>query len=99
MSKQTDCVIIGGGICGLSAAYFLARKNFKVILVDNCHTLTSHLKASCVNCGIICGPAHASPGLTAELFRRSLSIAERMGEDAKFIKTGSIEILMNEKEC
>ena len=99
MQIKTDCVIIGGGICGLSAAYYLSKQNMKVLLVDRCDSLTSHLKASCVNCGIMCGPAHAAPGLSSELFGRSLKVAELMGESAKYVRSGCIEVLMNEKEC
>ena len=34
MSKQPDVLIIGGGVIGLTTAYFLAREGARVEIVD-----------------------------------------------------------------
>ena len=34
MLKKYDCIIIGGGIAGISCALTLARNNIKVLLVE-----------------------------------------------------------------
>jgi glycine/D-amino acid oxidase-like deaminating enzyme len=33
-NRSTDVVVIGGGVVGTAVAYFLARKNIDVILVE-----------------------------------------------------------------
>ena len=35
MSKSADAVVIGGGIVGLSNAYWLAKRGLKVVLVES----------------------------------------------------------------
>jgi sarcosine oxidase subunit beta len=34
MVDKTDIIIVGGGIMGSSAAFFLSKKNVKIILFD-----------------------------------------------------------------
>ena len=99
VTTTTQCLVIGGGITGLSTALYLARKGVKVTVIDRCDSLSSQLKASNVNCGIVCGAPHAGPGLGQELFGRSLEVAKKMGDDAKYVHSGSLEVLMTEAEC
>lgn len=58
-------VIIGGGIVGLSTAYYLQKEGCEVIVIDKSDIKSS---ASFVNAGIIC-PSHliplSSPGMVA----------------------------------
>ena len=34
MDEKFDCIVIGGGIAGLSAAMILARNNMKFLLIE-----------------------------------------------------------------
>ena len=58
-----DCIIIGGGIIGLSTAYFLQKEGHKVTVIDKSNFSSG---ASYVNAGIIT-PSHiislAAPGI------------------------------------
>ena len=97
--KPIDILVIGAGITGLSTAYFLTKNGHNVHVYDRIEKLGSQLQASSVNCGILCCPAHTSCPLEQTLFGESLNIAKEMGEDAKFVKQGSVELLKTDTEC
>ena len=69
-SKQADIIIIGGGVVGLSIAYFTAVQGASVILVEKNRIPTG---ASYGNAGLIvpshCDPLPA-PGIIAEGIRQ-----------------------------
>ena len=56
-------------------------------------------QASAVNCGIMCSGAHAGNDLGRRLMDDSLAIAAEMGEKARFIRSGALELLMTPEEC
>ena len=61
-SEIADVAIIGAGVCGLSTAVNLKkRKVDKIVIVDTYEKIGSLSKASNVNCGIVCAPAHVAP--------------------------------------
>ena len=66
---------------------------------DRVHKLGSQMQASGVNCGIMCCEAHTGSPLGKVLFGESLKIAKKMGEDAKYVHSGCLEILMTKEEC
>lgn len=73
---NNDVVIIGGGITGLTTAYFLAKNNRSVHLYDQTEKLGSQLQASSVNCGIICSSPHTGSPIKKALFTESLRISQ-----------------------
>lgn len=69
------CLIVGGGIIGLSSAYFLHRQGHRVMVVDQSDISTG---ASFVNAGYL-SPSHivplAAPGMVAKGLRMMLNPA------------------------
>lgn len=92
MTQQTaDFIVIGGGITGTSAAYQLALRGYKVILLEK-----SYLAAGGTGRtgGII--RQHYSNTITARMAHRSLSVwqefDQHVGGDVGWIKTGGVFI-------
>ena len=57
-----DVVIIGAGIAGLSTSVNLKKRGVeKIVVIDSCEKVGSLMKASTINCGIVCAPAIYSP--------------------------------------
>ncbi|HTN49347.1 MAG TPA: FAD-dependent oxidoreductase [Burkholderiaceae bacterium] len=98
MSTQTikaDVVIVGGGIMGASAAYFLRRRGVSVVLLER--GLVGQ-QASGVNFGNVRRQGRFLPQLP--LAHRSREIWGRLpdliGHDAEFIATGHVRIVYDE---
>ena len=79
MSDERSAIVIGGGLVGCSAAYFLCREGWKVTLLERQKIGSG---ASHGNCGYIC-PSHAmplsGPGVIAHtlpsLFKKDASLS------------------------
>lgn len=69
MSQKTDVVIVGGGVVGVSAAYFLARKGTGVLLLEKGEIASG---SSYGNAGLVV-PSFHSPLPTPEVLFKGLS--------------------------
>src|SRR6266700_4050266 len=98
MSASSDVLIIGGGVIGLTTAYFLARDGVRVTVVDKGEL---GREASWAGAGIIppgnperavhpgdrlrAISSHMYPALSAEL-------RERTGQDNGYVRCGGVEM-------
>jgi thioredoxin reductase (NADPH) len=98
-NKQWDCLIIGGGPAGLTAAIYLARYRRTVLLVDDGHSRAALIPES-----------HNYPGFTggisgSDLLRNLREQAERYGavlrhgraEDLKLASDGFISVCAGQR--
>ncbi|NKJ45608.1 sarcosine oxidase subunit beta [Burkholderia sp. SG-MS1] len=96
MERAADVVIVGGGLMGASAAFFLRQRNRSVILLER--GLVGQ-QASGVNFGNVRGSNRALYQLP--LVNRSRAIWERLpellGESCEFLPTGRVIVAFNEE--
>lgn len=89
MTETADVIIIGGGISGCSAAYQLARRGARVLLLEK-----SHLAAGSTGRTVGIIRQHYSNEITARMARRSLLVWQDfdqiIGGDAGFVNSGVI---------
>ncbi len=99
MSPGNDILIIGGGVIGLTTAYFLAREGVRVEIVDRA---SFGKEASWAGAGILPpgNPAHAHTPIdqlrarSAALFPDlSAELRERTGIDNGYLCSGGLEFL------
>jgi len=99
MSQGIDILIVGGGVIGLTAAYFLAREGMRVEVVDKGELGT---EASWAGAGILPpgNPDHASTPFdqlrahSAALFPLlSAELRGRTGIDNGYLRSGGLEFL------
>ncbi len=99
MNRNTDIIILGGGVIGLNAAYFLAREGASVLL---CEQGVLGKEASWAGAGILppSDLAHATDpfdrlrALSGALFPDlSRELHERTGIDNCFVRCGGLEFL------
>ena len=95
MTIETDALIIGGGIAGASAAYHLASRGRRVVLLDRGEIASG---ASGVNAGAIDSVgwgetrdlhAHLTAG-SVELFE---TVQTDLGEDIEFRRSGALQAI------
>src|SRR5437870_8062989 len=99
MSASGDVLVIGGGVIGLTTAYFLARDGVRVTLVDKGEL---GREASWAGAGII-PPGNpdraAHPGdrlraLSARMYPSlSAELRERTGVDNGYVRCGGVEMV------
>lgn len=104
MSEPPDVLVIGGGVIGLTAAYFLARDGVRVEVVDQGDF---GQEASWAGAGILPpgNPDHARTPFdqlrahSAALFPTlSAELRERTGIDNGYVRCGGLELLEVESE-
>jgi glycine oxidase len=105
MSQHPDVFIIGGGVIGLTTAYFLARDGVSVEVVDKGDF---GQEASWAGAGIVMGPGSAVGGRRAYDELRAQSAAlhptlsadlrERTGIDNGYLRCGGLEFINREPE-
>ena len=96
-SYAADALVIGGGIMGASAAFFLRQRGRSVILIER--GLVGQ-QASGVNFGNVRRQGRFLPQLPLANRSRAIwgKLLELLGEDAEFLKTGHIRFCYNEQQ-
>ena len=95
--KYTEYLIIGAGIVGCSTAYFLAKENKKVMIVDRTYPCN---EASGVNAGgleLLQQPPRSLPlhKLSAELWNK---FQNEEGIDVGYHRTGGLYCILREED-
>src|SRR5438552_2223700 len=99
MNRSGDVIIVGGGVIGLTTAYFLAKDGATVLLCDQSKTGT---EASWAGAGILPPsdlehaqlPLDRLRALSGQIFPDlSQELKERTGIDNGFARSGGIEFL------
>lgn len=95
--KQTECLIIGAGIVGCSAAYFLSKQNKQVLVVDQSYVCN---EASGVNAGgleLLQQPPDSLP-----LHKEAAALWDQFqntdGIDVGYHRTGGIFAILREED-
>jgi glycine oxidase len=105
MSGHPDVLILGGGVIGLTTAYFLAREGVRVTLLDKGDF---GQEASWAGAGILPpgNPAHARSPVdqlrahSSALFPTlSYELRERTGIDNGYLRCGGLEFISQEGEA
>jgi sarcosine oxidase subunit beta len=92
---KTDIVIIGGGIVGSSAAYYLARKGLKVTLLEK--EVAVGLQASGRNaCGVRQQGRKGALQLAMVAVHLWATLAEELECDLEYVRTGNLKIALTE---
>ncbi len=97
-NRSADVVVIGGGVVGTAIAYFLARKNLDVILVEK-GAITAGTSGKGEGDVLICDK---TPGFDSRLTRLSLDlfpqIANQLDDNIGWTQKGSLLAIENEAE-
>ena len=99
MSKSADAVVIGGGIVGLSNAYWLAKRGLKVVLVES-GDLVAGTSARCDGNNYICDTA---PGEITQTMKLAVSevehlVKEELDVDVDWIENGMFTLAEDEEQ-
>ena len=91
MTDIADVAVIGAGITGLSTAVNLRKRNVeKIVVIDAQDKIGSLKKASNINCGIVCSPAHFAPSpMSEEMCRRTIESIKDI-EYVQFNESGAL---------
>ncbi|HEY9214936.1 MAG TPA: FAD-binding oxidoreductase [Ancylobacter sp.] len=87
LPQRADVVVVGGGIIGVSAAYYLARKGHSVVLVEKGHIAGEQ---SSRNWGWVRQQGRAMPEMPLAMASMDLwgNLDAELGEDTGFRRTG-----------
>ena len=87
LPQRADVVVVGGGIIGVSAAYYLARKGRSVVLVEKGHIAGEQ---SSRNWGWVRQQGRAMPEMPLAMASMDLwgNLDAELGEDTGFRRTG-----------
>ncbi len=99
MPRGADVVVVGGGIIGVSVAYYLAKRGVEVALVDQgdiASGTSSHCMAGLQLCTKTIGPKLE---LAIEGIRLHHGLEEELGEDLEFRESGGWIVAQNEAEA
>lgn len=77
LPERADVVIVGAGIAGVSAAYFLARSGVDVVVIDRCGPAA---EASGGNAGMI-GESGGDPATTMHLQQRTVQLYRELARE------------------
>jgi glycine/D-amino acid oxidase-like deaminating enzyme len=98
LPDRADVVVVGAGIAGSAAAYFLARSGVQVVLIDRAG---SAAEASGGNAGMI-GESGGDPATTMHLQQLSTrlyaDLARETGADFELTMAGRLLIALNDEE-
>lgn len=98
LPAKADVVVVGAGIAGVSTAYFLARNNVDVLLIDR---VGPAAEASSGNAGMI-GESGGDPRNIMHLQRGTVAVYREVSEifpdDFELVIKGRMRIALNEEE-
>lgn len=99
MSKSVDSVVIGGGIVGLSNAYWLAKRGLSVVLIEK-GDLVAGTSARCDGNNYICDTA---PGEVTHTMKLAVSEVENLVKneldaDVDWIENGMFTLAEDEEQ-
>lgn len=99
MSKSVDAVVIGGGIIGLSNAYWLAKRGLSVVLVES-GDLVAGTSARCDGNNYICDTA---PGKVTHTMKLAVGevenlVKKELDEDVDWIENGMFILAEDEEQ-
>lgn len=98
MRKTYDVLVIGGGIIGLSTAYYLVKAGRKVILVEKNH-IGSGASGACDDMILL---QSKKPGIHLKMAMESLEIyrglSQELGIDVEFESRGGMILIENNKQ-
>ena len=99
MSKSVDAVVIGGGIVGLSNAYWLAKRGLSVVLIEK-GDLVAGTSARCDGNNYICDTA---PGEVTHTMKLAVSEVENLVKneldaDVDWIENGMFTLAEDEEQ-
>lgn len=96
--RETEVLVIGGGVIGTSITYHLAKRGKNVILVER-----SDLASECTEAadGVLINSTKY-PGIHQKLYRESAklfdNLSKELGYDIKYNKCGSLIIAENDEQ-
>lgn len=88
---KTDILIIGGGIAGTSAAYYLAKKGLRVTLLEKEATVGLQASGRCA-CGVRQQGRKGALHLAMAAVRLWATLAEELECDLEYTRTGNLKI-------
>lgn len=99
MSKSVDAVVIGGGIVGLSNAYWLAKKGLEVVLIEK-GDLVAGTSARCDGNNYICDTAPGEITHTMKLAVREVEnlVKRELDADVDWIENGMFTLAEDEEQ-
>lgn len=93
---KTDIVVIGGGIAGCSAAYFLAKKGRKVTLFEKDAAVGLEASGRCA-CGVRQQGRTGALELAMASVRLWTTLSEELQYDLEYSRTGNLKVAFDEK--
>lgn len=95
---KTEIVIIGGGIAGCSAAYFLAKKGRKVMLLEKDPAVGLGASGRCA-CGVRQHGRTGALELAMAGVRLWATLSEELQYDLEYVQTGNLKIGFDAKSA
>ncbi|QFT88219.1 Glycine oxidase [Bacillus sp. THAF10] len=103
--KTYDVIIVGGGVIGCSAAYFLSRKGYKVLLLEKGKVGDKASKAAAGMLGAQVEVTEEGPLFEMAKESRAMfpslqyELKEHSGIDFELVQRGMLKLAMNEEEA
>jgi glycine/D-amino acid oxidase-like deaminating enzyme len=98
LPAKADVVVVGAGIAGVAAAYYLARRKVDVLLIDRSGPAA---EASSGNAGMI-GESGGDPANIMRLQQRSVALyreaARTFADDFELVMDGRVRLALTEEE-
>lgn len=89
---KTDIAIIGGGIMGCAAAYFLARQGLQVVVLERNAAVGLEASGRCA-CGVRQQGRKGALQLAMASVRLWNSLAQELNCDLEYVRTGNLKVV------